>query len=626
GQLAAKKWYEALDGEEGFKGEPLVRKVYNDLLARLQKKNNKEVNSAWTDNLPNARAAVVENNSAEVYIDENKTSRSQWTIPAFRDSKFLNNMPSVNGSDAGSKFNKELLQMYQGKVHSEHECDDASVIDPVKQLRLYYRSVRDADELEFATHEPSKKVLKAAMSVINEDMTTKDLKERYFRLAKRRCPAAYRRGTLDCASNIDKSKSEVEQRQKQMDSYGALFCRQCFKYGCIIHKAANNREDVEIYHNQARIWRTDRTREYQMQIPCSFEDCCSKEEHVSCASNTKTEEEVKLIVDAWTPTDQTLFNCFYESYKNYCMVAHLMGTKTCKEVKEYHCIQPGKTDNETGVELSATGLSLEQNDAIEPMSTSNTSTEKCTETASDHSDTESEVETDDAPDLCSFVPCVHNEETCGESCSCLKKGIRCEASCACFRNCKNRFTGCRCYKTCNTKMCPCFVACRECDPDLCKNCGSDKEKPEDVTCKNVSIQRGIHKNIKVAKSNIKGWGAFSDGPIKKGEFIIEYIGEFISHDEAEKRGHLYDKIRHTFLFDLNDEYTLDAARIGNKARFINSSGRPNCQVVKMNVRGEVKVAVRALKNIAADEELLFDYQAAVHRQRKRKRKSVSEAE
>ncbi|CAL8109788.1 unnamed protein product [Orchesella dallaii] len=66
--------------------------------------------------------------------------------------------------------------------------------------------------------------------------------------------------------------------------------------------------------------------------------------------------------------------------------------------------------------------------------------------------------------------------------------------------------------------------------------------------------------------------------------------------------------------------TLDAARIGNKARFINSSDKPNCNVMKMYVRGESKVAVRALKNIEAEEELLFDYQSVLAAQQLRKRK------
>lgn len=34
----------------------------------------------------------------------------------------------------------------------------------------------------------------------------------------------------------------------------------------------------------------------------------------------------------------------------------------------------------------------------------------------------------------------------------------------------------------------------------------------------------------------QGWGAFAPRAIEKGEFLVEYRGELISHEEADRRG------------------------------------------------------------------------------------------
>jgi uncharacterized protein len=111
----------------------------------------------------------------------------------------------------------------------------------------------------------------------------------------------------------------------------------------------------------------------------------------------------------------------------------------------------------------------------------------------------------------------------------------------------------------------------------------------------------------VRTSNIHGRGVFANRYIRKGTRILEYTGERIDNDEADRR---YDdakmKRHHTFLFTLDKETCIDGAVTagGGDASFINHSCDPNCEAV---ITGK-KIFIHALRGIEPGTELAYDYQ------------------
>ncbi len=83
----------------------------------------------------------------------------------------------------------------------------------------------------------------------------------------------------------------------------------------------------------------------------------------------------------------------------------------------------------------------------------------------------------------------------------------------------------------------------------------------------------------------------------------EYVGESISHEEADRRYDDKNGRHHTFLFVLDDDTVVDARRKGSNARFINHSCEPNCETVIEDGH----IYIKAIRSIKPDEEIVYDY-------------------
>jgi uncharacterized protein len=111
--------------------------------------------------------------------------------------------------------------------------------------------------------------------------------------------------------------------------------------------------------------------------------------------------------------------------------------------------------------------------------------------------------------------------------------------------------------------------------------------------------------VEVRRSNVHGLGVFAAQRIVKGTRIIEYVGERVSHDEADRRYEEKDaNDSHTFLFIVDSKTVIDAGVDGNDARFFNHSCDPNCESVVENKR----VFIEATRTVEQGAELTYDYQ------------------
>merc|ERR1712048_715956 len=126
-------------------------------------------------------------------------------------------------------------------------------------------------------------------------------------------------------------------------------------------------------------------------------------------------------------------------------------------------------------------------------------------------------------------------------------------------------------------------------------------------CSNLGCTHGQNKKLWIGKSEVHGFGCFAGELIKCNEYICEYLGEIISQSEADRRGQVYDAQNVSYLFNLNEEYCVDATRKGNKFKFANHSISPNCRAKIMTVNGDHRICIYAKKDLQVGDELLFDY-------------------
>lgn len=99
-----------------------------------------------------------------------------------------------------------------------------------------------------------------------------------------------------------------------------------------------------------------------------------------------------------------------------------------------------------------------------------------------------------------------------------------------------------------------------------------------------------------------GLGLFAAVPFRAGERVIEYTGERITTEEADRRGGRY-------LFALSGGGAIDATGRENLGRYANHACRPNCRAEQLGRR----IFLVARRNIRPGEEITYRYGAVYFR-------------
>ena len=119
------------------------------------------------------------------------------------------------------------------------------------------------------------------------------------------------------------------------------------------------------------------------------------------------------------------------------------------------------------------------------------------------------------------------------------------------------------------------------------------------------VRRPQAQLIEVRGSRLHGLGVFATRRIARGTRVIEYLGERVTHAEADRRyAGKNSGDNHTFLYIVDSRTVIDAGVDGNEARFVNHACEPNCESVIERRR----VFIEAIRSIEPGEELTYDYQ------------------
>uniref|UniRef100_A0A0X3PJK8 Histone-lysine N-methyltransferase 2C n=1 Tax=Schistocephalus solidus TaxID=70667 RepID=A0A0X3PJK8_SCHSO len=151
------------------------------------------------------------------------------------------------------------------------------------------------------------------------------------------------------------------------------------------------------------------------------------------------------------------------------------------------------------------------------------------------------------------------------------------------------------------------------DPSLWPKGSLSDMVPKTAQCSKSQQYRRLkmdfQSNVVFGRSRIQGFGLFAARDLEQNTIVIEYIGELIRLELANKREKEYEaRNRGIYMFRLEDNTVIDATMCGGPARYINHSCQPNCFTEYVNFNDEGHIVIVTKRKIDKGEELTYDYQ------------------
>ncbi|KAJ7403717.1 histone-lysine N-methyltransferase EZH2-like protein [Pitangus sulphuratus] len=469
------------------------------------------------------------------------------------DETVLHNIPYMGDEvlDQDGTFIEELIKNYDGKVHGDRECgfiNDEIFVELVNALGQYSddeddddgddnpeerddkQKDREGNRMEKESHPPrrfpSDKIFEAISSMFPDKGTAEELKEN---LPKADSIEINKEGAKEFAAALTAERIKTPPKRPGGRRRGRLPNNTSRPSTPTINVLESKDTDSDREAGTETGGENNDKEEEEKKDETSS----SSEANSRCQTPIKMKPNIEPPENVeWSGAEASMFRVLIGTYyDNFCAIARLIGTKTCRQVYEFR---------------------VKESSIIAPVPAEDVDTpprkKKRKHRLSEIPDTGSEI-----------------------------------------------------LLTWNGRMFPlCSIQAGD-----AKTGFLDAVVKRSATPSSARVTWLCH--LLLAPSDVAGWGIFIKDPVQKNEFISEYCGEIISQDEADRRGKVYDKYMCSFLFNLNNDFVVDATRKGNKIRFANHSVNPNCYAKVMMVNGDHRIGIFAKRAIQTGEELFFDY-------------------